>query len=230
MKISDFKNIHSKKRCFVIGNGPSLSDMDLSKLKKEITFGGNEIYRKENFNLTYLMIGIITDMDLDKLCGFECDYKFFTKRLYPFKKLENVVLVKVINRMSYPFFPNFSLDAEKCIYSGGTVSHLNLQLAYYMGCNPIYLIGVDWWNSNDFGSTIDKHFYGRGDAVNRFTVFDEKIKLFKQNINMRVGDKILRKSGIRVYNLTPNSKLEAFEKKDIEEILCKEVKSNEEKK
>ena len=39
-----FHNIHQGKRCFILGNGPSLKQTDLSKLRNEYTFGMNRIY------------------------------------------------------------------------------------------------------------------------------------------------------------------------------------------
>ena len=38
------KDKHIGKRCFIIGNGPSLAKTDLSKLENEFTFGLNRIY------------------------------------------------------------------------------------------------------------------------------------------------------------------------------------------
>jgi hypothetical protein len=38
---------------------------------------------------------------------------------------------------------NFSDNALRGFHAGPTVTILNLQLAYYMGCRPIYLLGVD---------------------------------------------------------------------------------------
>lgn len=45
-RLKKLKNIHLGKRCFIIGNGPSLKAEDLSKLYKnnEITFAFNRIY------------------------------------------------------------------------------------------------------------------------------------------------------------------------------------------
>jgi hypothetical protein len=43
----------------------------------------------------------------------------------------------------YPDFPKFSFDLQRVAYWGGTVSFFNLQLAAYLGCNPIVLIGFD---------------------------------------------------------------------------------------
>jgi uncharacterized Rossmann fold enzyme len=43
-KLKSFKDIHKGKRCFIIGNGPSLKMEDLDKLKNEYTFAANKIY------------------------------------------------------------------------------------------------------------------------------------------------------------------------------------------
>lgn len=48
--LKTLKGIHAGKRCFIIGNGPSLCAEDLDKLKDEYTFAANRIY--EIFYLT----------------------------------------------------------------------------------------------------------------------------------------------------------------------------------
>jgi len=43
-RIKSFKNKFPNQRCFIIGNGPSLRNTNLKKLKNEFTFGMNRIY------------------------------------------------------------------------------------------------------------------------------------------------------------------------------------------
>ena len=43
-ELAKFHNKHSGERCFIIGNGPSLKQTDLTKLKNEFTFGMNRLY------------------------------------------------------------------------------------------------------------------------------------------------------------------------------------------
>ena len=38
-RLAALKDIHKGQRCFIMGNGPSLKNTDLSKLRNEITFG-----------------------------------------------------------------------------------------------------------------------------------------------------------------------------------------------
>ena len=43
-RLTELKDIHTGKRAFIVGNGPSLKQTDLTKLKNEFTFGMNRIY------------------------------------------------------------------------------------------------------------------------------------------------------------------------------------------
>src|SRR5512147_1297094 len=58
-RLAALKDIHKGKRAFIIGNGPSLRQTDLSKLKNEITFCMNRFYLafpELGFTATYLCI------------------------------------------------------------------------------------------------------------------------------------------------------------------------------
>src|SRR6476659_3558999 len=43
-RLRAFRNIHAGRRCFILGNGPSLNRTDLSLLKDEFTFCSNRFY------------------------------------------------------------------------------------------------------------------------------------------------------------------------------------------
>ncbi len=58
-RLSEMKDIHKGRRAFIMGNGPSLKQTDLSKLKDEITFGMNRVYLAFpdwGFSTTYLCV------------------------------------------------------------------------------------------------------------------------------------------------------------------------------
>ena len=52
-----------KERCFVVGTGTSLNELDLSLLKDEVTIGINLILLKEDFTPDYLCIADTTVME-----------------------------------------------------------------------------------------------------------------------------------------------------------------------
>jgi len=151
-KIASLKNAHQGKRCFIIGSGPSINKMDLSPLKSEITFGHNAFYLiadRLGFLPTYYVIedplpAEDNSTEINKLVGTT---KIFPQDLkYCLKKDEKTVYVNFNRYFSYypqPNFPQFSEDMLKCVFWGGTVAYMSLQLAYYMGIREVYLIGVD---------------------------------------------------------------------------------------
>src|SRR5215211_3689996 len=58
-RLGKLKDVHKGKRAFIIGNGPSLKQTDLSKLRDEITFCMNRFYLafpELGFPATYLCI------------------------------------------------------------------------------------------------------------------------------------------------------------------------------
>ncbi|HMB21419.1 MAG TPA: hypothetical protein VKP08_01245, partial [Anaerolineales bacterium] len=58
-RLAALKDIHKGKRAFLVANGPSLKQTDMSKLKNEFTFGMNRIYLmfpELGFSTTYLTV------------------------------------------------------------------------------------------------------------------------------------------------------------------------------
>ena len=57
-RLAALKDIHQGERCFIIGNGPSLRQTDMSKLRGEFTLGMNRIYLmfpELGFQTSYLL-------------------------------------------------------------------------------------------------------------------------------------------------------------------------------
>ena len=58
-RLEFFENRYSGKRCFIVGNGPSLNKHDLSLLDGELTFGCNNIYymtQRNGFKPTFYTV------------------------------------------------------------------------------------------------------------------------------------------------------------------------------
>jgi len=138
------KNKHAAKRCFIIGNGPSLRNTDLSLLRNEVTFGLNRIY------LLFNTLGFHTSyyVSVNRLVIQQCAHEI---ELLPMPKF-----VGWHARDSIRFTPDmifvrntwsdslgFSLDPTHHIWEGATVTYVAMQLAYYMGFRQVILIGVD---------------------------------------------------------------------------------------
>ncbi len=146
-RLVDYVDRHRGQRCFILGNGPSLAKMDLRPLAGEWTFGLNRIYllfdgMQMGFEPSYYCAA--NDLVLDQ---FACDIaalsmpKFlnWNGRRHFDPADESVLLL----RQSLTLSDFFGDDLCKPICSGGTVTYLALQVAYYMGFHQVVLIGVD---------------------------------------------------------------------------------------
>lgn len=81
-KLKSLKDKYKGKRCFIIGNGPSLNKCDLSLLEDEYTFGVNGIFYKTDemgFKPTFYMVedNHVVNDNLKRINQYECAYKFF---------------------------------------------------------------------------------------------------------------------------------------------------------
>lgn len=143
LNLMDLHNSFNGKRCFIIGNGPSLKKTDLKKLKNEFTIGLNRIYLNyENmgFQTSFLCAtnpNIINQFSDD----FEClsSIKFLRYQTRDcIKNKWNVFF------MEHAVTEGFSNNIGNFIWNEGcTVTYCAMQIAYFMGFKTVYLVGVD---------------------------------------------------------------------------------------
>ncbi|MCK4258098.1 MAG: glycosyltransferase [Halanaerobiales bacterium] len=208
--IRHFKDIHKDKRCFILGCGPSLSGIDTSKLENEITFGCNRIFEHLGLKVKYYGVesrNCVIEREED-IKNFDCKFKFIPAGYSQLMELPNIVPLDFRNPITYP---QFSFDCDKTVYWGSNVVFMILQIVAYMGCNPIYLLGQDWFET---GAETRMHFYEEAPNAR----YDNPA-IERQNAAMNHAAKVLEEHGYKVWNLTPNTKLKAFKKKDIEKVL-----------
>jgi hypothetical protein len=149
--VAAFKNKHWGKRCFIIGNGPSLKIADLDQLKGEITFACNKIYLafdQTDWRPTYYSVldVLVAENNKDKINGLNL-CKVFHEYVRPYMKGADDIIW--LHGLPDPVGDGnqegkFSTDALKGVYGGWTVLYPQIQLAFYMGIRTIYLIGVDF--------------------------------------------------------------------------------------
>ncbi|MGD2078642.1 MAG: DUF115 domain-containing protein, partial [Chloroflexota bacterium] len=145
--LDEFVNIHKGQRCFVVGNGPSLNELDMGLIKDEISLGANRCYlgyEKWGFSFTYW--GIVDRLQIELYATEYEDHipeetvKFFPFQYLPVLRFENACPINHFYKVLD--FPQFSDEPDR-VYVGNTVTYMLLQIAAVMGCNPIILIGVD---------------------------------------------------------------------------------------
>ena len=165
---------HRGRRCFVIGNGPSLGGMDLSPLAGELTIGANSFYKHPDagkIGLDYLCIGDRSFM-IDEPRAIEW-HRTIEERLPDTALMLHPDARSIIDKHGlyrrhevhyfrrgvvtpYPELIHF--DFTKPINVGNTTgSQLAIPLAVCLGATEIILIGFDCnWLESFTGSY---HFY-----------------------------------------------------------------------
>ena len=156
-KIASLKGKHIGKRCFIVGLGPSLDIADLETLKKnnELCISMNSIYRifeKTDWRPNYYVscdTKFIMD-EIDKYVSFDLDNYIIsdTCGAEVNERLEELLGNKLFSFHEYKEWklkglPDFSDDISRSAAFSGTVTYTCMQIAAYMGCNEIYLLGMD---------------------------------------------------------------------------------------
>jgi hypothetical protein len=143
-QLKGYRDRHHGERCFIIGNGPSLKQMDLTYLRDEYTFGMNRIYLlfpELGFQTTYLVS--VNELVLEQCAGEMRDLdlpKFITWRARRWLK-DDPQTIFIDSDFTAP--ERFSTDLTGRIFEGFTVTFVALQLAFFMGFSEAILIGVD---------------------------------------------------------------------------------------
>ncbi|MDX1378637.1 MAG: 6-hydroxymethylpterin diphosphokinase MptE-like protein [Anaerolineales bacterium] len=227
-RLAEMKGIHKGKRAFIIGNGPSLKNTDLSKLKNEITFGMNRIYLafpEWGFTTTYLCVtnDLVVEQFVEDFNALTIP-KFIAWRSH--RHFSDQLSISQLPTFVYTSYtgPRFTTDARGRIWEGATVTNLALQLAYHMGVEKAILIGVDH-NFKDKGEA-NKTVISEGDDPNHFmpNYFGKGVKwqlpdLDTSEIGYTFAREAYRKAGREVVDATVGGKLTIFPKVDYESLF-----------
>lgn len=165
----DLRNAYSGKRCFVLGNGPSLNEIDFSRLKNEVVFTVNQLPAHPNFKDLNSNFHIIIDLRAFGLrYGEEEDAPGFAKYCmelmkemseqgdpvlivpYQVKRILERERVPEKLRTKYIYFSTekFIDGYQHCeltvpIPDFSCVILVAILCAIYMGFSQIYLMGCD---------------------------------------------------------------------------------------
>lgn len=218
--IKNFKDKYKGKRCFIIGNGPSLTIEDLEKLDNEITFASHlifKIFSETNWRPTFYCVEDmkLLENEISEIEKLENDYQhgFFTGNSW-MNLPEKFLLSKkndfwFIDKSKWEDEPDFSFNASKYIAEGFTVTYANIQLAVYMGFSEIYLLGVD-------------HFYEEGNNYSK-AIGDGEVynppQLNKSTISYMKAKKVCDQKDIKIVNSTRGGHLEVFERANFDSVL-----------
>ena len=246
------KEKYKNQRCFVIGNGVSLNTQDISKLKDEVTIVSNSFYKHPILNYwqpTFYCIvdpiffteGTITDTFLSELTTSVKKTNF----IFPLLNKDIINTIPVLNnyKKNFVFYtPSLFhkslaekeipiINFTKSIPGIQSVSQMGIMLAIYVGCSPIYLIGMDhdWLKyAPDMNNERSyQHFYGDqiiDDHVktkynHTFSYKEDMVNMVKLWEGYENLLKYAQKNNTQIINATNNGYLDVFKRIDYDSLF-----------
>jgi len=235
-RLAALKDIHRGQRGFIIGNGPSLRQTDLTKLRGEYTFGMNRIYilfPELGFTTTYFLS--INDLVIEQCAGEIMALpmpKFLTWRSHRFFKSHQPSAIShqpssfIPPTFLYTTYtgPKFARNVAGRLWEGATVTYVALQLAFHMGFEQVILIGVD--HSFVSKGEANKTITSQGDDPNHFApnYFGKGFRWQLPDLDTserayRMAKKAYEADGRQVLDATLGGKLAVFPKVDYNSLF-----------
>ena len=223
-QLESYRDTHRGERCFILGNGPSLKDMDLTPLRHEITIGLNRIYLlfpSLGFTTTYL-----ASINPHVLRQWRDDFlalpipKFLSWSMRSeFPVRGDIALVYSDNSRE-----TFNADVATGVWEGGTVTYVALQLAFFMGFDDVILIGVD--HSFQTPGPAHQLVTSSGSDPDHFhpDYFGKGVQWQLPDLEMsergyRLAERAYSAAGRRVRNATLGGRLKIFPLADYRAVL-----------
>ena len=249
MDISSFHGKYQGKRVFLIGNGPSLLRTPLDQLQGEYTFAMNRIaliYDRVKWSPSFFVCPTINVVraewrkDVLKTISLGIPSFVYSNLREHIKHRANVIYINCTHGkeiVSYAPDEWWSYDVSQRVCKFGTSMLVALQIAVYMGFNPIYLLGCDLGfkrpgnklTSNSLISKVIHRLTGRqtntGQDLNHFDQSYgtpgfppdtlNRNMLAAYNLALRATKKI----GTQIYNATIGGELEVYPRVELAHVL-----------
>jgi hypothetical protein len=223
-RLSELKDSKHGERCFIIGNGPSLRNTDMSRLRNESTIGMNRIYLmfpELGFSTTYYLS--INDLVIE-----QCAADIQALKIPRFVSWRSHRWLRPDDDLYYLYTtytgPRFAKNAANRLWEGATVTYTALQVAFFLGFDQVILIGVDhnFTTQGKPNTTV----VSQGDDPNHFSpaYFGKGFRwqlpdLETSEAAYRMAKAAYEKAGRQVLDATVEGKLQVFPKVDYDTLF-----------
>lgn len=219
----ELRERHLGRRCFVVGNGPSLRDQDLSLLRGEVVFVVNRFIHHPDAEAIAPSYYVIVD---PKFATGEwgTDFVEQLERRLPnvevFLTPDGVSLVRqrgllrkhrvraVLPNQQLHFGYSESVDLTRGVPGMDNVTKVAVMAAVYMGCKEINLLGID---GNGLILSSDSHFYGHEPPPARQEDLEKALVSMSMGLrSWRAIARYLEERGVALISRNPRSVLTAL--------------------
>lgn len=239
-KIGHLRGRGKGKRIFLVGNGPSLNDMNLDLLVGEDSIAMNRIeliYPKTKWRPTYYIFcssnchdkrwGVEWSKSVVKAAKHEDTipliwnrYKGDIEKKSGEKLHESTIYLETFTENKVGDLNAFSVNAEDRLDKSGTTMNVALQLAYYMDYDEVYLIGIDsnWQTATNTLKSDEgdiNHFHPDYHAH----IGDGGREFWRMNTTHKTARKFFDIKGTKIMNAGLNSAINAYENVDFNSLF-----------
>lgn len=235
-RISQLRNLYAGRRCFILGNGPSLKISDIERLKSDITFACNRIYLlfgETTWRPTYYTISdpLGAEQFASHINSLPLTKLFSDSVRQHFRDRDDITWFEQIQYARDDDFSDFafSFDLTKGIYHGATTLYIQLQIALFMGFTEVYLLGVDFdyklpakiCQRSGLGVIVEhgaenNHFHPNYRvAKERWWLADKEF----QYKTFSFAHEVFRSAGRAIYNASRISELDVFPRVEFDSII-----------
>lgn len=222
--LRDLKDRYKGQPMLVVGNGPSINETPLESFAHIPSIGMNKIdllFTRSQWRPSMILCvnNVVVQQHRASFLASEIPiYLAWKARWFLKGKSKNVHYFNLFDS------EEFSTDLPSGVGSGATVTYPALQFAYYMGADPVIIVGVD-------------HNFDRSGASNSYEKrVGEDVNHFDPNYfahgstwgipNLDASEEVFLRSrrafeadGRKIYDATIGGKLQIFEKIDIDDAL-----------
>ena len=161
-RLQQYYNRHVGEDCFIIANGPSLKKTDLMKLKNKHCFALNKAHLiRELAPIEFSYHVCVDDIVLEQILPLLAENIMGCTSFLSLNGILNCGMNPLnADHIEYlytdapwSFYKNLSFP----ISEGYTVTYVALQIAYYMGFDRVFLVGVDHsWKNVSKANDVEK--------------------------------------------------------------------------
>jgi glycosyltransferase involved in cell wall biosynthesis len=197
-RVADFRDIHADSVIIVCGCGESLNE--LTRPERFITIGVNDVGRR--FQPNYLVVV----NPPNQFSGDRFSYVESSQAEYLFTQLKLGLSRENIIKFQLGTYGGTDFSNPDVLHHTQNSPYVALCLAVHMGARRIGLIGVDFTEHHFFART------GTHSLTPQLAIIDKQYK--------RLGEAI-KARGVEVFNLSGVSRLTAFPKSTLEDLITR---------
>jgi len=247
-RLSELKDIHAGRRAFIVGNGPSIKNQDLTKLAGEVTFATNWFANHPDYDEIRPDYYCISSHEVfggwktktpqlnEQMRSAIVDKRWKSHHFFPIWARDSII--------ADPDFPqdktNFLIFERPCatvlergrmnwdltanLDDGMTgIITFCLPLAYHMGIREVYLLGCDCDYGIKKADDPKAYFYDFSRHTTSTSKFETLNRVWGQGGDIfQIYDIVRRESEkreLKIRNATRGGLLESFERVDYEDLF-----------